>query len=139
MKSVIRLLPPLAASAALVLTACSGPGATSSSSFTPTQEAISWFQAVNRHDLSASLAHFEPAQRHMGDWDRGETPVWGHFENVRCQPAGVQTSTEALVRCTFHFIASPGGDNSAIGDTFWTVHFHRSSGGLWLIENYGQP
>jgi hypothetical protein len=115
MKRVVRILPTLTVGAALALTACSGPTAMSDLP-TPTQEAISWFQAVNRHDLSASLAHFVPAQPYMGD--RGETPVWGHFEDVRCQPAGVQTSTKALVRCTFHFVPSPGGDNSAIGDTF---------------------
>lgn len=73
------LLPTIVLAVGLTLAACAGPTATSSSVPSPTQEAASWFQAINRHDLSASLAHFEPAQRHMADWDHGETPVWGHF------------------------------------------------------------
>jgi hypothetical protein len=109
------------------------------------QEASTWFAAVDSRNLSASLAHFEPQQHFIADWDGGDVSMWPHFERVKCSkiaqpPIGLPTtSTNTTVRCTFHVVPSPGGDNSAINDTFWSVSFHRSKDGPWLIDNYGQP
>lgn len=70
--------------------------------------------------------------------------MWPHFEQVKCSPIAhppvglTTTPTNTTVMCTFHVVASPGGDNSAINDKFWNVQFHRTNGGPWLIDNYGQ-
>ena len=80
----------------------------------------------------------------MGNWDEGDVAMWPHFENVKClriahPPVGLPTTpTNTTVLCTFHVVSSPGGDESAIDDNFWSVSFHRSTGGPWLIDNYGQ-
>jgi hypothetical protein len=150
---------------ALGLAACSRTGTTATSTtgdlpaptLSPVQEATAWFRTINSHSLKAELAHFEPQQKFMGNWDGGNVAMWGHFEGVKCGPppprntaASVPTgssghapttlppSTDTSVLCTFHFVPSPGGDSSAVNDTFWNVHFHRSHDGPWLIDNYGQ-
>lgn len=126
----------------LGLGACSSASA-SITVATPTQEAMSWFQSVNNHNLQASLAHFAPAERSQGFWDMGQTDQWPHFAGVNCaqeRPQSPRTdATHAVVRCTFHVEPSPGGDNSAVDDTFWSIDFQRNGTGPWLIVGNGQP
>ncbi len=96
---------------------------------------MSWFKAINAHDHGASLAHFEPAQRHnIADWDGGDPSMWAHFANVQCHRIK-NVRHQVLVQCTFR---STGGDGSSNGDTFWSIAFHRKPGGPWLITGYGQ-
>ncbi len=130
---------------ALGAAACSSgstgaPSATStgrvpSSRLTATEESLSWFAAVNAKDRDASLAHFAPQARDTADWDDGDVSRWPTFTDVRCTPQGVATTTAATVHCTF----VSHGDPSSAGDTFWTIDYRRTSGGPWLITNYGQP
>ena len=104
------------------------------SHLTATEESLSWIEAVNAKDRSASLAHFSPQARDQGDWYDGNVSKWPTFTNVKCEPQSRITST-ATIHCTF----KSHGDASSAGDTFWTVDLHRSSGGTWLITGYGQP
>ena len=109
------------------------PGDKPNSHLTAVQEAGSWFKAINAKDRTASLDHFNPEARYMGDWNGGLTTRWPTFTNVNCTPFRSSTSS-STVHCTFR----SHGDPSSAADTFWNVELHRTVGGPWLITNYGQ-
>jgi hypothetical protein len=100
---------------------------------TATQEAISWFNAINQKNVAASLSHFQADTRYMGEWNEDDVLAWPTFTHVRCRPYGHQ-SNQAVVYCSF----KSHGDPSSANDTFWTVEFDQRPGGPWLITNYGQ-
>jgi hypothetical protein len=100
---------------------------------TAVQEATSWFKAINAKDRTASLDHFNPQSRYMGDWNGGLTAMWPTFTNVDCTPFR-SSATSSTVHCTF----ISHGDPPSAGDTFWNVELHRAADDPWLITNYGQ-
>lgn len=94
---------------------------------------MSWFNAINQKNLTASLSHFEADTRYMGEWNGDDVLAWPTFTNVQCRPYSRQ-GNEAVVYCSFNSHKDPSSAN----DTFWTVELHERSGGPWLITNYGQ-
>jgi hypothetical protein len=108
---------------------------TPAASLTAVQQSVGWFQAINAKDRSASLAYFTPQARSQGDWDFGDVGQWATFKGVKCRSLA-ETALTARTYCTFN---SFGGDGTTVADKFWSIEWHRASGGPWLITGYGQP
>lgn len=97
----------------------------------PVLTTLSWFQAVNAHDMALAVAHFVPADRGMMEWSSWGPP----FTHIHCSARSVTTS-KASVYCTFANIDYPATGMSNV--SFWDVSLTRESSGPWLIDHYGQ-
>jgi hypothetical protein len=105
-----------------------------SSSQTPTQDAIAWFNAIDANNVRAARSLFEPSQRGQIRWMNQPATDQSKFTDVRCRRTALRTNT-ASVLCTFKESSSP---TEGQPDTWWSVEFRRSSNSGWLIDNYGQ-
>jgi hypothetical protein len=92
---------------------------------------LSWFKALNSHDMTTAQAHFTAASHDMMDWSDWAPP----FTHLHCRLASGSANT-AVVHCSFAPItdADAGMDN----ESFWNVYLQRQASGHWLINNYGQ-
>jgi hypothetical protein len=97
----------------------------------PVNTTLSWFAAINAHDMPLALAHFVPADRDMMKWSSWGVP----FQNIHCSLMNRSTS-RASVYCTFKDINDANMGMSNV--SFWTVSYQREASGRWLINNYGQ-
>ena len=97
----------------------------------PVATALSWFRAVNSHDMPTAQAHFAPASRDMMDWSQWGPP----FTHLHCRLES-GSATRAVVYCSFAPINDPNTGMS--NDSFWNVHLQRETSGRWLIHDYGQ-
>ncbi len=97
----------------------------------PVATTLSWFNAVNSHDMATAQAHFAPGSHDQMDWSSWGPP----FTDLRCH---LQSGNDksATVYCTFSPITD--ADTGMSGDAFWDVYLQREPSGRWLINNYGQ-
>ena len=65
-------------------------GLTPATKLNPTQEAVSWFNAINKKDLTASLSHFQPNRRFLAEWNGDDVSAWPTFTNVHCDPRAIR-------------------------------------------------
>jgi hypothetical protein len=98
----------------------------------PVATTLSWFSAVNRHNMPLALAHFLPADRGQMEWSQWGPP----FTHLHCSLSS-GTAKDAHVYCTFDKINDP--DTGMSNVSFWSVYLQRDSSGRWLINGYGQP
>ena len=124
------------ASAALVpfgicLAACSAGPPPPTAVEGPVASTLSWFRALNAHDMPLAQEHFVRADRDMMQWSSWGPP----FTHLRCHLQS-GTADRANVYCSFSPITDAATGMS--GDSFWTVYLQRESSGRWLIDNYGQ-
>ncbi|HUY42321.1 MAG TPA: hypothetical protein VMU98_01010 [Acidimicrobiales bacterium] len=121
----------------LVLSSCGlgAPSAHSSSKEeTPVQLAKALFGAINSHDVAAARQLFEPSHVDQIAWMNQPAADQSKFTDIRCHATSLGAKSAAVL-CTFSESASPTEGNPS---TFWTISFHRTAGGGWLIDNYGQ-
>ena len=97
----------------------------------PVATTLSWFQAVNDHNMPLAQEHFVAADRDMMNWSSWGPP----FKDLHCRLES-GTASSANVHCTFSPITDANSGLS--GDSFWNVYLQREPSGRWLINNYGQ-
>lgn len=97
----------------------------------PVATTLSWFDALNAHNMAVAQEHFVRADRDMMDWSSWGPP----FTDLHChlQSGSVKS---AIVYCSFSPITD--ADTGMSGDAFWDVYLQREPSGRWLINNYGQ-
>lgn len=126
----------LASVAALVGVGAALPGCSSAppppiAIQSPVATTLSWFKAVNAHNMPLAQEHFVRADRGMMDW-----ASWGPaFTDLRCHLRSGHAKS-ANVYCSFSPITD--ADTGMSGDAFWDVYLQREPSGRWLINNYGQ-
>ena len=130
LRRVIACISALAAMG-VGLAACGSSPPTPIAVQSPVATTLSWFRAVNAHDMPTAQAHFAPGSRDMMNWSQWGPP----FTQLHCALQTAST-TVAVVHCSFAPItdADTGMDN----ESFWNVYLQREPSGLWLINNYGQ-
>jgi hypothetical protein len=95
----------------------------------PVATTLSWFQAVNAHNMPVAQEHFVRTDRDMMNWTSWGPP----FKDLHCRLSSA-TRSSADVYCTFATINSDDMSNVS----FWDVYLQRDQSGRWLINNYGQ-
>lgn len=119
----------------VILSACGSGGAnTARATESPTQVAMSWFNAINTNDVLAAQKPFQSSRVGQIAWMKEPAADQSRFTDIHCHNTEL-TATTAEVLCTFSESASITEGNP---DTFWSISFQRSSTNGWLIDNYGQ-
>jgi hypothetical protein len=98
----------------------------------PVETTLSWFKAINEHNMPLAQAHFARADRNDMEWsDFGSFS----FYDLRCHLVAKGLTT-SWVRCTFKTHNPP---IDMVSDTYWSVYMQRKAPGPRLITGYGQP
>ena len=111
------------------LTGCGSAPPTPIAIQPPVATTLSWFQAVNAHNMPVAQEHFVPSDRDMMAWSSWEPP----FKDLQCQLSSA-TTRRADVYCTFATINSDDMNNVS----FWNVYLQRDESGRWLMNSDGQ-
>ena len=100
----------------------------------PINTALSWFKAINEHNMPLVLEHFARADRNQME---SVVDVDSYsFYDLRCRLIA-KGMTTSWVRCMFkmHNPSPP----EMLDVTYWSVYMQRKPPGPWLITGYGQP
>ena len=131
MRSVRRIGAVAAVTVTLMLAACTSSAAPPRvATQSPVNTALSWFKAINEHNMPLAQAHFARADRNQMEWSDS-----GSFYDLRCRLIA-QAMTTSQVRCTFMMHKRP---IDMLNVTYWSVSMQRKPPGPWLITGYGQP